>query len=198
VDVTVDDSTRARLVRAAVALLEQEGRAAVTLRELGRRAGLSRSAPYRHFGSKEGLLAAVAADGLWSLHDELLTAKASAPESDPMAQLEAMALAHVRFARENRQRYPLIFSRDIRGADDPDLERAADAASELFVGTVAAGIERGLLPAADPRRLAAAVLATAHGAAELSVAGHLEPDKWGTDADGAVGLLLRALDRRAR
>jgi AcrR family transcriptional regulator len=48
----------------AGALLEDEGRGAVTLRELGRRAGLSRSAPYRHFDGKEDLLAAVAAEGL--------------------------------------------------------------------------------------------------------------------------------------
>ena len=191
-----DESTRARLVRVAGALLEDEGRAAVTLRELGRRAGLSRSAPYRHFQGKEGLLAAVAADGLRSLHDELVSAKSSVSGSDPVAQLEAMGLAYLRFARLNPERYPLIFSRDVGDVDDLDLAEAVGAASELFVSTVAAGIEQGFLPAADPRQLAAAVLATAHGAADLAGAGHLQPDKWGTDPEGAVSLLLRALDRR--
>lgn len=190
------EGTRARLVRVAAALLEDEGRAAVTLRELGRRAGLSRSAPYRHFEGKEGLLAAVAADGLRSLHRELASAKASAPDADPVAQLEAMGRAHVRFARLHPERYGLIFSGDFGGVDDADLADAVAEASELFVGTVAAGVARGLLPAGDPRQLAAAVLAAAHGAAALAAVGHLEPDKWGTDAEGAVGLLWRAMDRR--
>jgi AcrR family transcriptional regulator len=189
-----DEGTRARLVRVAGALLEDEGRAAVTLRELGRRAGLSRSAPYRHFQGKEGLLAAVAADGLRSLHADLVSAKASA--SDPVGQLEAMGLAYVRFARRHPERYALIFSRWVGDIEDRDLTEAVDAASELFVGTVAEGVERGLLPVSDPRRLAAAVLAAAHGAADLAGAGHLEPAKWDTDAEGALGLLLRALDRR--
>jgi AcrR family transcriptional regulator len=193
---TTDESTRARLVRVAGALLEDEGRAAVTLRELGRRAGLSRSAPYRHFDGKEGLLAAVAADGLRALHEQLLAAKESAPPDDPVAQLQAMGAAYIRFARANRERYPLIFSQDIRGVADADLAEAVDAASELFVRTVAAGIDQGSLPPADPRQLAGAVLAAAHGAAHLAGAGHLEQEKWGTDAEGAVGLLLRVLDRR--
>jgi AcrR family transcriptional regulator len=185
------ESTRARLVRVAGDLLDQEGRGAVTLRELGRRAGLSRSAPYRHFEDKEGLLTAVAADALRALHADLVEAKASA--SDPLAQLEAMGRAYLRFAQRNPERYPLIFSRGLR--DDAELTEAVTAASELFVGTVAAAIEDGTLPAADPRELAATVLATAHGAADLAGAGHLEKDKWGTDAEGALALLIRAVGR---
>ncbi|WP_291410022.1 TetR/AcrR family transcriptional regulator [Actinophytocola sp.] len=51
--------TRESLVDAATALLDEGGVAAVTLREVGRQVGVSHNAPYKHFASKELLLAAV-------------------------------------------------------------------------------------------------------------------------------------------
>ena len=48
------------LVAVAAELLDQGGPAAVTLRDVGRRAEVSRNAPYKHFASKEDLLAAIA------------------------------------------------------------------------------------------------------------------------------------------
>src|SRR5918999_542863 len=53
--------TRAALLGAAAGLLEGHGMAAVTLRAVGERAGVSRQAPYKHFADKEELLSVVAA-----------------------------------------------------------------------------------------------------------------------------------------
>ena len=53
--------TRDALVAAAAQLLDEGGPEAVTLREVGHRAGVSHNAPYKHFADKEALLAAVAA-----------------------------------------------------------------------------------------------------------------------------------------
>ncbi len=50
-------------VRAALELLEAEGLEAVTLRGVAERAGVSRSAPYRHFSDKRALLDRVS--GCW-------------------------------------------------------------------------------------------------------------------------------------
>ena len=57
-------STRDALIDAAAELSAAGGPAAVTLREVGRRAGVSHNAPYKHFADKEELLAAVAARDL--------------------------------------------------------------------------------------------------------------------------------------
>ncbi|HEV7961562.1 MAG TPA: helix-turn-helix domain-containing protein, partial [Actinoplanes sp.] len=54
-------STRETLVDVATGLLDEGGVEAVTLREVGRLAGVSHNAPYKHFPSKEALLAAIAA-----------------------------------------------------------------------------------------------------------------------------------------
>ena len=53
--------TRDTLVAVAAQLLDEGGPEAVTLREVGHRAGVSHNAPYKHFADKEALLAAVAA-----------------------------------------------------------------------------------------------------------------------------------------
>ncbi|HEX6345255.1 TetR/AcrR family transcriptional regulator [Umezawaea sp.] len=55
-------TTRRALLDAAGALLDKGGTDAVTLREVGADAGVSRSAPYRHFADKESLLVAVATE----------------------------------------------------------------------------------------------------------------------------------------
>ena len=60
-------NTRDALVDAAASLMDAGGVAAVTLREVGRQAGVSRGAPYKHFADKEALLAAVAARDLAAL-----------------------------------------------------------------------------------------------------------------------------------
>jgi AcrR family transcriptional regulator len=48
--------TQERILRAARALLEEHGAAAVRLEDVGKRAGVSRQAVYLHFGSRAGLL----------------------------------------------------------------------------------------------------------------------------------------------
>ena len=56
------------LVRSGMEILSEQGIDALTLRETARRAGVSHSAPYRHFRNKEGLLAAIAAEGFRIAH----------------------------------------------------------------------------------------------------------------------------------
>ncbi len=54
---------RRSLIAAAQELLRSGGAEAVTLREAARLAGVSHNAPYRHFASRDALLAALAAEG---------------------------------------------------------------------------------------------------------------------------------------
>src|SRR3989440_8687212 len=54
---------RPALLRAAVEVIGQAGPAAMSLREVARRAGVTHAAAAYHFGDKAGLLTAVAAQG---------------------------------------------------------------------------------------------------------------------------------------
>ncbi|MFJ9862454.1 TetR/AcrR family transcriptional regulator [Streptomyces albogriseolus] len=56
----VRDATRARIRRAAVLLMAEQGYHATTLRQVAARAGVADGLPSRYFGSKDGLLIDVA------------------------------------------------------------------------------------------------------------------------------------------
>jgi AcrR family transcriptional regulator len=163
--------TRQRLVEAAAELLEAGGPAAVTLREVGRQAGVSHNAPYKHFTGKEELLAAVAAAHLRSGRDRVRRLRLSRPPA------EAVRLLLHRYARDavaHPEVFRLTYGR-WRGPA-PELGDAADAARSELVDTVTAAQRAGDFPAGDPERLTALLLAVAHGAAELALNGHLARD----------------------
>ncbi len=60
---------RRALLAAALEAIEESGPAALSLRDLARRAGVSHAAPAHHFGDKAGLLTALAAEGFDLLAD---------------------------------------------------------------------------------------------------------------------------------
>src|ERR1700742_3517304 len=70
-------ATRRSLIDAAGTLLDLGGPETVTLREVGARSGVSRSAAYRHFADKESLLTAVATKAMSELGDALEVLAAS-------------------------------------------------------------------------------------------------------------------------
>lgn len=170
--------------------------AAVTLRAVGQRAGISRQTPYRHFGDKEALLSAVAAGYFAQLGEEMEAAARSAGK-DPFGRLVAIAEAYVRFALSGPYRYRLMFGPEIRDNPHPEVHEAARAVHGWFVRTVAECQEAEQLPDGDPVELAALIGAAGHGAVDRTLAGHVEEEKGLGDPSGLVRLLLSHL-RAAR
>jgi AcrR family transcriptional regulator len=183
-------TTRERLIDAATRLLDAGGPAAVTLREVGRLAGVSHNAPYKHFADKEDLLAAVAArelDRRNATGTEGRTSDAGAAD-----QVRDRMHAYVGWALRYPARFRLVFGPWTTGSDE--LAEAATAARSGLVLTVARAQEAGDLPAGDPERLTALIQATAHGAIDLALSGHLSPTGKGrADPDDLVDDLLRHL-----
>jgi len=81
---------------AARAILEEEGLAALSLRSVARRAGVSHAAPYRHYPSREALLADIACEGLARMRAEL--AQAAAVPGDCAERIVQIGGAYLRFA----------------------------------------------------------------------------------------------------
>jgi AcrR family transcriptional regulator len=188
-------TTRDALLDAALELLDQGGQAAVTLREVGRRAGVSHNAPYKHFANKEALLAAVAAREL-RRHGATL-AEAVKREASPEQALATALRRQIRAAVAHPERARLIYGRWTDETATEELIDAAHAASELTIATVRAAQEQGTLPAGDPERLAAMLRALSRGAAELEAAGHLAPQGKGrSDAAGLIDGFLGYLSPR--
>lgn len=157
------------MVAAAGDLLDAAGPEAVTLRAIAQRVGVSHNAPYKHFADKEALLAAVAATELRRRADT-----APRPGREPLAELKRMARDYVRWAVSHPARFKLTFGAWTR--EDPDLAAAAHGARERFVAAVAAAQAAGAVPAGDPDRVSALLLALGHGAADLALGGHLARD----------------------
>lgn len=183
------DSTRDRLIDAATRLLDEGGPAAVTLREVGRLAGVSHNAPYKHFADKQDLLAAVAARELGGNGGG---PPAPAPGADALRQ---MMHAYVRWAIRHPARFKLTFGS--WSTDSRELAEAAAAARAGLVDAVRNAQDAGDLPQEDPERVAALVLAVAHGAADLAISGHLaRSGKGHASAEDLVDDLLRHLARQ--
>ena len=165
---------RNALLRAACEIAAADGAAGLSLRKAARRAGVSHAAPAHHFGDLAGLLEAVAIDGFEKLRAELERAADAAPEDGSLALLRDVGLAYVRFACEHPGHYRAMFHPRLveRGASAP-LAAASDAAFGVLVDAVEAGQGGGDVRAGDPRELALAVWAGAHGLATLWSDGRL-------------------------
>ena len=85
---------RADLVAAAMEILRVSGDAGVTLRAVARAAGVSQTAPYRHFSDKGALLAAVAESGFAALL--VRCGKVLTSVKEPRERLHQLGIAYVR------------------------------------------------------------------------------------------------------
>jgi AcrR family transcriptional regulator len=155
---------RNALIDEALSVLASEGSAALTLRELGRRLGVTHTAPYAHFADKRALLHAVSDAGFERLGFRLERAETT-PE--PVAALEAMGQLYIAFARENANLYRLMFT-DSELADDPECELSVEGA-RAFAALMRV-LERIGPPAGiDLRDLSATVWSMVHGIAMLEI-----------------------------
>ncbi len=182
-------ATRQALIEAAAALLDSGGPDAVTLRDVGARAGVSRSAPYRHFAGKEQLLTEIASEAWRAIGDRLqhLAESGAAPEEALRRSLRAL----IETGRARPHLYRLMFAKP---ESDPDaVVRAAGRAHDLFVDIVA-----GVGGPESARRHAALLFTSTHGAADLELSGHLVWDKWHATAEDLVESLIALLPRARR
>ncbi|WP_280492510.1 TetR/AcrR family transcriptional regulator [Nocardia asiatica] len=182
--------THSALLDSAIRLLDAGGVEAVTLREVGLGAGVSHNAPYKHFADKEALLAAIAAREL--TERAAILAGLSHSQPTPVALLREVLHTYIAWALTYPARFRLVFGPWT--VDSPELGEAADAAQDALIDVVARCQAAGELPSGDPVRLAALLRASAHGAADLSAAGHLAADGKGhADATDLVDDLLAYL-----
>jgi AcrR family transcriptional regulator len=154
------------LLDAAIQAIAEVGPAAVSLRDLARRAGVSHAAPAYHFGDKAGLLTAVAADGF-----ERLAATLRQAYQTTGSFLE-VGVAYVRFAVTHRAHFEVMFRPELYRPDDPDLVRAREAARSLLYPPAAAVANN---PDGDQVRAAVAAWSLVHGLATLWLNRNLPP-----------------------
>src|SRR5246500_5514477 len=123
---------RAALVRAAIELLEESGKTALSLRAVARRAGVSPAAPYRHYADREALVSAVAGLGYRELAERLVEAH---PSPSTPEQLTSVAVAYVQFALERPALFRIMFGEPCDRDNDERVQ--ATAVVSAYVRSIA-------------------------------------------------------------
>jgi AcrR family transcriptional regulator len=161
------------MVEAAVHMIQEAGVPGLTLREVGARLGVSRTALYRHFDDKAALVARVAAEGFRLFHETLARAVAAAA-ADGGDPLQAMAGAYVDFALANRSHYETMFGGYLENwGRYPDLIEHADKAFGILLNTIRDEQRNGRIGPGDPVEIAEITWSLSHGIATLGAARHL-------------------------
>jgi len=179
---------RRALLDEALATIRADGVDGLTLREIGARLGVSRTALYRHFADKRALLAAVATEGFRTLRQQLVAAWEEGGKG--RAAFESMGVAYVGFAVANPPHYRVMFGGFVDPkASEPELATEAAGAFQALVDALASLQRDAIMRDEDTVTMARFVWAVVHGVAMLGIDGQLrEP--------GAAERLMRyALDR---
>ncbi|MFI8522475.1 TetR/AcrR family transcriptional regulator [Streptomyces sp. NPDC085481] len=164
---------RQAVLTAALDVIATEGPAALSLRDLARRAGVSHAAPAHHFKDRTGLLTAIAAQG----YDLLAEALAGAPD------LRERGVRYVRFAAAHPAHFQVMFQPGLHRADDPELLAAKERASAELRAGVATLTTTTTEPHAPhtPRDTGVAAWSLAHGFATLLLTHNLDAPLGGRD-----------------
>jgi len=170
---------REALIAAGAAALEETGNTDISLRETARRAGVSPTATYRHFASKEALLAAIAGRGFCDLEQRFTKAQ---------GDLTGFGHAYISFARDRPAMFRLMFggAYSISTLSEDERKVGHDAYSTL-IKAVAQSLD---LPVDDPKVLHHAVntWSLVHGYAMLLLDDRL-PDA--AQSDGFLAKMLK-------
>jgi AcrR family transcriptional regulator len=161
------------LLHEALRTIEKGGVSSLTLRSVGEKLGVSRTALYRHFADKHALLAAVATEGFRTLRLE--TEDAWKAHGGGRKGLDAMGVAYVRFAVAHPAHYRVMFGGHAGNAT-PDSPLATEGAGafQVLVNAIVAQQKDGRLRKDNPMALAQYIWAVVHGIAMLAIDGQLK------------------------
>src|SRR5688572_28699178 len=161
------------LLQEALRTIQKDGVSALTMRGVGAKLGVSRTALYRHFADKSALLAAVATEGFRTLR--LQTQEAWDTHGGGQAGLEAMGETYVKFAVAHPSHYRVMFGGHVRDATpESDLAREGAGAFQVLVSAIISQQKHGVVRPDNPLELAQYIWATVHGIAMLAIDGQLK------------------------
>src|SRR5262245_28580708 len=158
------------LVEAGLAIVEQDGVEALSLRAAARRAKVSHAAPYHHFHGKAELLAAVAAAGFYQMVAAIGQQIEQAQPGDPTDRLRAVGRGYVLFAVMRPSVFRLMFRPELTlPGKHPRLQEAEAAAFGTLMQAIVEAQQCGRLSGRDPRPLAAYAWSGVDGLAMLHI-----------------------------
>jgi AcrR family transcriptional regulator len=163
---------RRALLEESLRTIEAGGVEGLTLRAVGDRLGVSRTALYRHFSDKPSLLAAVGREGFRMLRLELTAAWENG--GGGREGFEAMGLAYVRFAVAHPSHYRVMFGRFAESCSkDEEFVQEARGAFQVLVDSLVSQQRAELVRQDEPVLLARFIWSVVHGVSMLAIDGQL-------------------------
>jgi AcrR family transcriptional regulator len=161
-------SRQAQIISAARRIAELEGWSSVTVRRLSDEISYSQPVLYAHFGSREGILAAVAIEGFQEMGLALEKARTRVTRGTPV---ESVAAAYLHFAASSPALYEVMFSLGLSvpfgdAATPPALRFGFSQLLALFEGH-----------SSRPEVLSELFWVILHGIAELTRTKRLPPSR---------------------
>jgi AcrR family transcriptional regulator len=159
---------RAQIISAARRIAELEGWPSVTVRRLSDEISHSQPVLYAHFGSREGILTAVAIEGFQEIGLALEKARKRVTRGAP---IESVAAAYLEFAASSPALYEVMFSLGLSvpfddAATPPELRFAFSQLLALFEGQ-----------SSKPEILSELFWGSLHGIAELTRTKRFPPSR---------------------
>ena len=121
---------REQLIFCAYDWISTNGIESISLRKIAKIAKVSQTAPYRHFDSKEHMLAEVATLGFEKLSSEMNKNKAT---DNPVDDLVKCGVTYIEFGLANEHIIDLMFNYPMKKTDFPELLAAADKAFGMLL-----------------------------------------------------------------
>jgi AcrR family transcriptional regulator len=172
---------RRALLDEALRTIQTHGVEHLTLRTVGERLGVSRSALYRHFADKQSLLATAGKEGFRMLRQAIADAWEQNGRRGRIG-FQAMGKAYVQFAVAHPSHYRVMFGGFIESAAKDDRFVAeAKATFQVLVDALAEQQNAGDIRREDAVLMARFVWALVHGTAMLIIDGQL-PEAAQTEA----------------
>ncbi len=163
---------RRALVLAAVKLIEEKGPNGITLRAVAAKAGVTKTAPYRHFSNKQAIINAAVEEGFSELKAQLTAAADQAVE--PLARIKQQVIAYAKFAVQHPGHYQVMFL-----SEHPAETLAGNTPSafqtlvDTMVDTIEEAQRAGFIRSEPPLEIALTVWSSVHGLSTLVVSKRL-------------------------
>ena len=179
---------RNSLLVAAEKELRQKG-TDISLREVAKVAGVSHTAPYRHFKDKTALLQALAASGYQRLAEGVRAAKDQHAD-EPIEAMLGAARAYVELAVNNPEMTQLMFGGvlDQEVIIEEDLGVCSGDAFQALLEVVDLGLEHDVYQSDNRMEIALANWSMVHGLSMLITCGQLSGE---AETDESVQGLTR-------
>ena len=182
------NETKQKLINITRQMIDMNGVDSVSMRDLGKEMGLSRSAVYVYFKNKDDLLAAIVTENFESLKNSIYKSIGEIKDSRKLAY--EVLQTFYNFGMKHQEHYKLMFLKQWDKEQYDNLHTAAIELFEIFYKCLENPSAQKNSVRKSPRQLTAMVSAFILGLVELNSTGHLEPEKGFDDSTGLINSFL--------